>query len=157
MSKMGGGLKGGIKQADMTRRLDENLSAGDFERARGSSRLRRQFRSLSEQLFYIFIGIALLFCAARFTLTTWFPGKVHDVLHPILGRNSAAIEETLTGSSTPDDEDMDEEATAAKKAADEKKAALAMQQAKQKKKKPKQSRHKHRAKHHSSASSQSSG
>lgn len=99
MTKLGGGLKGGIKQADMTRRLDDSLSSADFERARRPNRLRRHIRSLSEQLFYLFIGCALFFCAVRFTLTTFFPGKVHSILAPILGKHSAVVEQTLTGKS----------------------------------------------------------
>lgn len=107
MSKMGGGLKSGIKQADLTRRLDDNLSAGDFERARKPTKLRKHIRSLSEHLFYLFIGAALFFCAIRYTLQTYFPGRIHKVLVPILGKHTAAVEQTLTGQ--PPDETIDED------------------------------------------------
>jgi len=103
MTKLGGGLKGGIKQQDLTRRLDDNLSAGDFERARRPTRFRKHVKSLSEKAFYVFIGVALLFCAVRFTLQTFFPGKIHGVLAPILGKNTAIVEQTLTGHSEDDD------------------------------------------------------
>lgn len=103
MTKLGGGLKGGMKQQDMTRRLDDNLSAGDFERARRPTRFRKHVKSLSEKAFYVFIGMALLFCAVRFTLQTFFPGKIHGVLAPILGKNTAIVEQTLTGHSADDD------------------------------------------------------
>jgi hypothetical protein len=100
MTKMGGGLKSGIKQQDATRRLDDNLSSSDFERTRKPTRLRRHVRSLGEHLFYLLVGATLFFCAVRFTLQTYFPGKVHRILAPILGKNSAVVEQTLTGNST---------------------------------------------------------
>jgi hypothetical protein len=105
MSKMGGGLKSGIKQQDATRRLDDNLSSSDFERTRKPTRLRRHVRSLGEHLFYLLVGATLFFCAVRFTLQTYFPGKVHRILAPILGKNSAVVEQTLTGSSTQQGDD----------------------------------------------------
>jgi hypothetical protein len=100
MTKMGGGLKSGIKQQDATRRLDDNLSSSDFERTRKPTRLRKHVRSLGEHLFYLLVGATLFFCAIRFTLQTYFPGKVHRILAPILGKNSAVVEQTLTGTNT---------------------------------------------------------
>ena len=145
MSKMGGGLKSGIKQQDMTRRLDDNLSSNDFNSSRKPTRLRKHVKSMSEHLIYIFIGVALFFCAIRFTVQTWFPHKIHTVLAPILGKNASVVEQTLTGS--PADEledpdaptDEDKEAAAAKAAADAKaKAAAAAKNA------PKKHRKRHR-------------
>jgi hypothetical protein len=97
MTKMGG-LKSGIKQGESTRRLDESISSSDFETSRKKPlRLARHLKSIGEQLFYVLIGVTLLFCAFRFALQTWFPGKVHQLLAPILGKNSDIIEQSLTG------------------------------------------------------------
>jgi hypothetical protein len=145
MSKMGGGLKSGIKQQDMTRRLDDNLSANDFNSSRRPTRLRKHVKSLSEHAIYIFIGIALFFCAIRFTVQTWFPHKIHTVLAPILGKNANVVEQTLTGNPSeeledpdaPTDEDKD--AAAAKAAADAKAKAAAAKNASKKHRK----RHRH--------------
>jgi hypothetical protein len=112
MSKLGGGLKSGIKQQDMTRRLDDNLGASDFERARKPTRLRKHVKSLTEHLVYVFIGLALFFCAVRFTVQTWFPDKIHRVLAPILGKNAAVVEQTLTGEPAEELEDPDKPAKA---------------------------------------------
>jgi hypothetical protein len=102
-----GGLKSGIKQEDATKRLDDNLSTSDFERTRQPTRFRRNVRSLSAQITTLVISVALFFCAVRFTLVTYFPGKVHRILAPILGKQSAIVEETLTGSSSTDEEETD--------------------------------------------------
>lgn len=146
MSKMGGGLKSGIKQQDMTRRLDDNLSSNDFNSSRKPTRLRKHVKSFSEHAIYIFIGVALFFCAIRFTVQTWFPHKIHTVLAPILGKNANVVEQTLTGAPAEELEDPDaptdeeKEATAAKAAADAKaKAAAASKNASKKHRK----RHRH--------------
>jgi hypothetical protein len=110
MSKLGGGLKSGIKQQDMTRRLDDNLSSSNFERARKPTKLRKHVKSLTEHLVYVFIGLALFFCAVRFTVQTWFPDKIHKVLAPILGKNAAVVEQTLTGEPATELEDPDKPA-----------------------------------------------
>jgi type III secretory pathway component EscV len=114
MTKMGG-LKKGIKQGESTRRLDESISSSDFETSRKKPlRLARHVRAIGEQVFYVLIGVTLLFCAVRFALQTWFPGKVHQLLAPIMGKNSTIIEQTLTGASTPatdSDEETEESQT----------------------------------------------
>lgn len=104
MSKMGGGLKGGIRQQDMTRSLDENLGASDFAKARKSTPFGRHFKSLSEMAVYLFIGVALFFCAVRFTVQTWFPHRIHSVLAPILGKHAATVEQTITGEPAAEEE-----------------------------------------------------
>jgi hypothetical protein len=107
MSKMGGGLRGGMRQQDMTRSLDENLGASDFKNARKQTRFGRQFKSISEMAVYLFIGVALFFCAVRFTVQTWFPHKIHSVLAPILGKHATTVEETITGQPANDTESTD--------------------------------------------------
>jgi hypothetical protein len=44
-------------------------------------------------------------------LQTWFPGKVHQLLAPILGKNTGVVEQTLTGKTTPmkDEDEEDSE------------------------------------------------
>lgn len=107
---MGGGLRGGMRQQDMTRSLDDNLGASDFKNARKPTRFGRQFKSLSELAVYLFIGVALFFCAVRFTVQTWFPHKIHSVLAPILGKHATTVEETITGqpATNTDSTDADE-------------------------------------------------
>ena len=108
MSKMGGGLRGGMRQQDMTRSLDDNLGASDFKNARKPTRFGRQFKSISEAAVYLFIGVALFFCAIRFTVQTWFPHKIHSVLAPILGKHATTVEETITGQPATETESTDE-------------------------------------------------
>ena len=150
---MGGGFKSGIKQQDMTRRLDDNLSSSDFDRSRRSTKLRKHVKSLSEQLVYIFIGVALFFCAIRFTIQTWFPHRIHTVLAPILGKNAAAVEQTLTGTPPAEQlEDPDAVSPEDQKAADEAAAAAkakAKADADKKKVKKRHGRRRHSHKHSS--------
>lgn len=108
MTKLGGGLKSGIKQQDLTRRLDDNLSSSDFDKSRRPNRLTRHLKSLSERMFYAIIFVALFFCAIRFTLQTFFAHKTHAVLAPILGKNTAVVEQILTGSTEDDTKDTAE-------------------------------------------------
>ena len=114
MTKMGG-LKSGIKQAESTRRLDDSISSSDFETSRKKPvGLARHIRSLGEHLFYVLIGVTLFFCAIRYTLQNYFPGRVHQLLAPILGKNSSdVVEQTLTG--TPTAPTSDEDASEADK------------------------------------------
>jgi hypothetical protein len=107
MTKLGGGLKSGIRQQDLTRRLDDNLSSSDFERARRGTRFRKHVKSLSEQVFYALIGVALIFCFVRFTVQTFFSNKIHTVLAPLLGKNTSVVEQVLTGKSQDDLKDED--------------------------------------------------
>lgn len=142
MTKMGG-LKSGIKQGESTRRLDESISSSDFETSRKKPlRLARHIKSIGEQLFYVLIGVTLLFCAFRFALQTWFPGKVHQLLSPILGKNSDIIEQTLTGtppqvadadSETDDTKPVKDDAKTQKQSAKQSKQTKNNKQNKQKK------------------------
>lgn len=111
-----GGLKSGIKQEDATKRLDDNLSTSDFERTRQPTRFRRNVRSLFGQIATLVISVALFFVAVRFTLVTYFPGKVHRILAPILGKQSAIVEETLTGTPATDEEETKQPAVVEKPA-----------------------------------------
>ncbi|HEY9676523.1 MAG TPA: hypothetical protein V6C76_00875 [Drouetiella sp.] len=146
MTKMGGGLKSGIKQQDLTRRLDDSISSKNFDSSRKPTRFRKHVKSMSEHAVYLFIGLSLFFCAIRFTLQTWFPTKVHTVLAPILGKNSGPVERVLTGQQTEELEDpdapTDEEKEAADKKAAEAKAKAAAAAAKKNTKKHGR-RHKH--------------
>jgi hypothetical protein len=111
MTKLGG-LKTGVKQAENTRRLEDSISSSDFERTRKKGlRFTRHIRSIGEQFLYVLIGVVLFFCSVRFTLQTWFPGKVHQLLAPILGKNTGVVEQTLTGKTTPmkDEDEEDSE------------------------------------------------
>jgi hypothetical protein len=115
MTKLGG-LKTGVKQAENTRRLEDSISSSDFEKTRKkATRFTRHIRSLGEQFLYVLIGVVLFFCSVRFTLQTWFPGKVHQLLAPILGKNTGVVEQTLTGKSTPMKDEDDEDSEPAKK------------------------------------------
>lgn len=106
MTKLGGGLRGGMKQQDMTRRLDDNISAADFDRSRRPRAFGKTLRTVSEKLFFIFIGVAVAFCIVRLTLQNMPSGKVHGMLVPILGKNTAFVEQALTGSSEDDKKDI---------------------------------------------------
>jgi hypothetical protein len=100
-----GGLKTGVKQSEKTRSLDDAISSSDFEKARTKPiSLFKHIRSIGEQLFYVFIGLTLFFCATRFTLQNYFAGKVHQILVPLLGKNSDAVERTLTGAGSSEEE-----------------------------------------------------
>ncbi len=118
MTKLSGGLRAGIKQQDMTRRLDDNLSSSDFAQSRRSTLLRKYLKGWSEKLCWAFVICALLFGVVRFTLNTFFLGKVHAVLAPILGNYTAPVERVLTGSSQEDKKDDDVDNDDAKKIED---------------------------------------
>jgi hypothetical protein len=107
MTKLSGGLRGGMKPQDMTRRLDDNLSSASFEHARKTGAWPKRLKSISEKLFFIFIGLAVVFCLMRLTLQNVFPGKLHGVLEPLLGKNSAMVEQALTGTSEEDKKETD--------------------------------------------------
>jgi hypothetical protein len=142
-----GGLKSGIKQEDATKRLDDNLSTSDFERTRQPTRFRRNVRSLSAQIATLIISVALFFCAVRFTLVTYFPGKVHRILAPILGKQSAIVEETLTGSSSTDEEETEKPAVVEKPAAKPKPKVKSRKSSRKRTSAKRAKRHWHRVRH----------
>jgi hypothetical protein len=82
LNKMGG-IKSGIRHADMTRRLGDSQSALIYRSRKRSLRFRKSIRTFTQTIFYGFIVGALFFCAIRFTLQTLFPGRVNRLVAPI--------------------------------------------------------------------------
>jgi hypothetical protein len=98
MTRMGG-LGSGMRQGDLTQRLDEVASAEKFKRAKQTYRFRKHFRLFSLNIFHVLIALALLFCAVRFVIEGIFPGRVHRIIAPLFGKQAQIIEQTLTGKS----------------------------------------------------------
>ncbi len=62
------GLKSAARQSDLTQKID--ISDGRFKRA-GKPKVALRFRKvrgLWSQVFYVFVGISLFFCAIRYVL-----------------------------------------------------------------------------------------
>ncbi len=84
-NKMGGTvLKTGARQADMTRRIDEEFMAAQVRSKRKALRFRKSIRTLGQTIFYGFIAGTLFFCAVRFALESVFPGSIKRVVVPLV-------------------------------------------------------------------------
>ncbi|HEY9788381.1 MAG TPA: hypothetical protein V6D17_23530 [Candidatus Obscuribacterales bacterium] len=79
-----GALKGsGVRQADMTVRLDDEMANQVMKKMKTPLRFRR-VRSLWTQVLYILVGVSLFFCAVRFVLDLVFPGRVQRTVHGLM-------------------------------------------------------------------------
>lgn len=78
-----GGLRGGLRQADITRRLDELITVARFKKSKRQTTLGTGIRWLSINIFYMFVGIALFFCAAKYAIEAFFPGQAQRIVMPL--------------------------------------------------------------------------
>ncbi|PZM80569.1 MAG: hypothetical protein DKT66_15035 [Candidatus Melainabacteria bacterium] len=82
------GLKAATRASDLTQKID--ISDGRFNKtAKKKTPLRfRKVRGLGTQVFYVFLGVSLFFCAIRYVLEpASFTGHVQRTVHMILDKN----------------------------------------------------------------------
>jgi uncharacterized Zn finger protein (UPF0148 family) len=82
------GLKAATRQSDLTQKID--ISDGKFSNLKKSKTpLRfRKVRGLWTQVFYVFLGVSLFFCAIRFALEPKsFHEGVQRTVHTIMQKN----------------------------------------------------------------------
>lgn len=77
-----GGLRGGLRQADITRRLDELITVARFKKSKRQTTIGTGIRWLSINIFYMFVGIGLFFCAAKYAVEAFFPGQAERIVKP---------------------------------------------------------------------------
>jgi hypothetical protein len=83
MGKVGGGLRGGFRPADITRRLDELITVARFRRSRRSHELERGTRFVFVNALYLFVATGLFYAALQFSLEMVFPGKFQETRIPM--------------------------------------------------------------------------
>jgi hypothetical protein len=82
---MGGtAVKSGVRESDMTHRIDEDFVAAQKQSKRRALRFRRSVRTLGQTVFYGFVAGALFFCAVRFALEAAFPGSIQRFVVPLV-------------------------------------------------------------------------
>jgi len=145
MGKVGGGLRGGFRPADITRRLDELITVARFRRSRRSHELERGTRFVFVNALYLFVATGLFYAALQFSLEMVFPGKFKETRIP-MDRMVQFVQEKTSGIRIPEVKKvpnsdqvviMDNSAPAA---ATPKKAAPAKNDSKNKKTKAKKKR-----------------
>jgi cytochrome c biogenesis protein ResB len=93
------GLKAASRQSDLTQKIDLN----DERFKKGISKPRvalrfRKVRGLWTQVFYVFLGISLFFCAIRYVLEPKsFSGHVQRTVHSLLEKNPLQHVQGLLG------------------------------------------------------------
>lgn len=80
--RVGGGLRGGFRPADITRRLDEMITVARFRRSRRSHELERGTRFVFINTVYLFVATGLFYAALQFSLEMVFPGKYKETRIP---------------------------------------------------------------------------
>lgn len=83
MGKVGGGLRGGFRPADITRRLDELITVARFRRSRRSHGLEKGTRFVFVNALYLFVATGLFYAALQFSLEMVFPGKFKETRIPM--------------------------------------------------------------------------
>jgi hypothetical protein len=84
-NKMGGtAVKSGMRESDMTHRIDEDFMQAQKQSKRRALRFRRSVRTLGQTVFYGFVAGALFFCAVRFALEAAFPGSIQRFVVPLV-------------------------------------------------------------------------
>ncbi|MBK7746716.1 MAG: hypothetical protein IPP97_22140 [Candidatus Obscuribacter sp.] len=82
-TKMGGGMRAGIRPADVTRRLEDLMTAARFKRSKRQVNLDQSVHFFSLKAFSIVTGIALLFCAVKLSIDGGFINKNQQMVAPI--------------------------------------------------------------------------
>lgn len=82
LGRVGGGLRGGFRPADITRRLDEMITVARFRRSRRSHHLERGTRFVFINTLYLFVATGLFYAALQFSLEMVFPGKYKQTRIP---------------------------------------------------------------------------
>ena len=78
-----GGLRGGFRPADITRRLDEIISVASFKKSRGNYQVQRVVRWTTINTVYLLVATGLFYSAVVYSLELLFPGKFKDTQMPV--------------------------------------------------------------------------
>lgn len=78
-----GGLRGGFRPADITRRLDEIISVGRFKKSRQSHSVQRVARWTLINTVYLVVATGLFYSAVVYSLELMFPGKFKETQLPV--------------------------------------------------------------------------
>jgi hypothetical protein len=81
--KVGGGMRSGIRPADVTRRLEDLMTAARFKRSKRTTQLDQQIHFVGLNAFSVVLAIALLFCAIKLSLDGGFLQKDNRMVAPI--------------------------------------------------------------------------
>jgi hypothetical protein len=140
VGRIGGGMKTGIRPADVTRRLEDLMTAARFKRSKRQVNLDQQVHFFSLNVFSIVTGVALLFCAVKLSLDGGFITKENKMVAPItkMLTNMGADKVNLKNGTFADGKAEDKKATD-KKATEKKTTAQSSKKtrsSKKSKKKP---------------------
>lgn len=81
--RVGGGMRSGIRPADVTRRLEDLMTAARFKRSKRTTHLDQQIHFVGLNAFSVVLAIALLFCAVKLSLDGGFLQKDNRMVAPI--------------------------------------------------------------------------
>lgn len=101
LGRVGGGLRGGFRPADITRRLDEMITVARFRRSRRSHHLERGTRFVFVNTLYLFVATGLFYAALQFSLEMVFPGKYKQTRIPF-DKIQQYVQEKASGIKIPE-------------------------------------------------------
>ncbi len=82
-SKMAGGMRSGIRPADVTRRLDDLMTVARFKHSKRTTTLDSNMRWVSLNFVSVALGIALFFCAVKISLDGGLVKKSDKAITPL--------------------------------------------------------------------------
>ena len=82
-SKMGSGMRSGIRPADVTRRLDDLMTVARFKHSKRTTTLDSNMRWVSLNFVSVALGIALFFCAVKISLDGGLVKKSDRAISPL--------------------------------------------------------------------------
>ncbi|CAN5389467.1 hypothetical protein BH11CYA1_BH11CYA1_22180 [soil metagenome] len=82
-SKMGSGMRSGIRPADVTRRLDDLMTVARFKHSKRTTTLDSNMRWVSLNFVSVALGIALFFCAVKISLDGGLVKKSDKAITPL--------------------------------------------------------------------------
>ncbi|MBX9941499.1 MAG: hypothetical protein K2Y32_19705 [Candidatus Obscuribacterales bacterium] len=139
VGRIGGGMKTGIRPADVTRRLEDLMTAARFKRSKRQVNLDQQVHFFSLNVFSIVTGIALLFCAVKLSLDGGFITKENKMVAPItkmltdMGADKVNLKNgTFAGGKAEDKKAVDKKASDKKTTAQSSKKTRASKKSKKK-------------------------
>lgn len=78
-----GGLRGGFRPADITRRLDEIISVTRFKKSRQTYAVQKAVRFTAINTIYVVVATGLFYSAVLYSLELLFPGKFKETQMPV--------------------------------------------------------------------------
>ncbi len=84
-SKMGGGMRSGIRPADVTRRLDDLMTVARFRRSKRTTSLDTNVRWLGLNGVSVALGVVLFFCAVKISLDGGLVKRTDAHISPLAG------------------------------------------------------------------------